>query len=1152
MRVPMGVFLEKVLKTGISIFILSALFVFRANSQFVQVNVESRFGSTSANGFGAFSMLNRPAGITNDSRGFVYIADRDNHCIRKYTNSGGLETIAGIGGFPGYRDGASATALFYQPMDVAASVTGDTIFVVDFGNSRIRMIDLRTNVVRTLAGGATNAVNVDDAIGTLSRFSLPYCIEVWGRDLIVVERNVNPFGRVRRVSMDGTNRVQTLSAGGFTTNPVVPFSLVEVNDITLGPNNQFFAVGNTAHSIFSFNPFTGVGSVIAGSGVAGSNDGIGTAATFRFPWGIEWDGNQTLYITDQNHRVRTMNLTTQLVSTLAGSISGFLDGQGVNAFFSSPAGICVAPGNQIFVADQFNNRLRQVDPQGNVTSRAGGGNLVDGIGLNMRFNDPRGLAIWRDSVLFVADRGNHIIRKVNLVTGRSNIFAGIGTVGNLDGNWNASTFQSPSACLVHNDTLYVTDGNSRVRKIALTGTGLMRGAVTTLTSGMQLGNGNVGMVVYRDTLFLTEAQKNRVIKMALYGNEMGRVKTFLGGGALGQQAGYAEGNGVSALFTNPNALALFRDTLFIGDDQRLVRKVALSGPDYGNTQYFAGKNSTGIPSGGADTSVNVSGLTCLMADKANKIMFAGCGNGRVIGFDISGANKGKAYVVINNQNSTILGAADGQGNTPANGNPLGAKMTSAGSIVFQDSLKYWMLDEDAGRIRFLEGVIPNSPPSFTMTNLVRRRQDTSVRVVRHLARNLSEGANPGESNQRMFFRVSFTNGTIFKTPPRMVLDTLPGGEQTANLVFQTNQFANGTSILRMRLYDNGGTNNGGVDSSEQIICTLIVVPVNQRPTFRIAGNNPIITTVGLFTNVFNGYLSNVSPGHFSEGSQVITAEVTNSDPSKFTAQPSIAILGTGNNRSGDLTFIPTTADTGRVTLFIKLKDNGGTDSGGIDSSVAQQVLLILKPQINSAPTFMGATNQVAINASTRRTVPGWIINISPGTYSYEASQTLTYTIRNSNPLAFTPTGQPEVTPQTIGPLLGGQLTYTPSGNVSGVINCRLIIKDDGGITNGGVDSAATDFTITLNPNGINQNLALEKISIYPNPFIDDISLLGLIEGAYKVFWLNIQGKILASQNLEVSNSKWATTITTPDLTSGFYIIKVENERYSQMLRVVKK
>jgi DNA-binding beta-propeller fold protein YncE len=151
----------------------------------------------------------------------------------------------------------------------------------------------------------------------------------------------------------------------------------------------------------------------AGSSI-GDADGKGTAARFNNPSGIAVDSSGNIFVADsRNNKIRKITSQGE-VDTFAGDVaSGDADGKGTAARFNNPYGIAVDSSGNIFVADVYNNKVRKITSQGVVTTLAGSSKgFVNGKGTTAQFENPVGIAVDTDGNILVADFINHKIRKI--------------------------------------------------------------------------------------------------------------------------------------------------------------------------------------------------------------------------------------------------------------------------------------------------------------------------------------------------------------------------------------------------------------------------------------------------------------------------------------------------------------------------------------------------------------------------------------------------------------------------------------------------------------------------------------------------------------------------------------------------------------------
>ncbi len=287
--------------------------------------------------------------------------------------------------------------------------------------NRIRVIDLVTSLVIALVGSGNDMFA--DGTGTLASFSRPEGVAISPDDAfaLVVEGYSTSSHRVRHVAIA-----------------------------------------------------TGVVTTLAGNG-SGYADGVGTLAKFNLPRGIALspDGKYALIADGQNSRIRRVDMTTKVVSTVAGSTPGFADGVGTNAKLAGFYQIAIdsTGAYALICADQRIRRLDIASLQVTTLAGSGAGGFQDGLGTNAVFNAPHGVSIDPTGTFaLVAEYSNHRIRRIVISTAQVTTLAGTGNASAVDGSGAQATFGFPVAMSIDLRGIFalVADpGNNRIRRIAL-------------------------------------------------------------------------------------------------------------------------------------------------------------------------------------------------------------------------------------------------------------------------------------------------------------------------------------------------------------------------------------------------------------------------------------------------------------------------------------------------------------------------------------------------------------------------------------------------------------------------------------------------------------------------------------------------------------
>ena len=488
-------------------------------------------GTSGFSGDGAAAtaaQLNSPWGVALDGSGNLYIADRQNHRIRKVDSSGNISTVAGTGtsGFSG--DGAAATAAqLYQPTGVALDGAGN-LYIADWANQRIRKVDSSGNI-STVAGTGTQGFSGDTAAATAAQLNAPFSVAVDGAGNLYIADTSNQ--RIRKVDSAG---VITTVAGREQLSSPYGVALD-------GAGNLYIADTDNAriHKMDS----AGVISTVAGSGTEGfsGDGGAAVAAQLHWPRDMAPDGAGNLYIADQgNNRIRKVD-SAGVISTVAGNGTQGYGGDGgaaTAAQLNHPFSVALDAAGNLYIADRGNERIRRVDSAGVISTVAGDGTCCysgdGGAATAARLGAPRSVALDGAGNLYIADRLNHRIRKVDSA-GVISTVAGDGTqgYGGDGGAAMAAQLDSPrGVALDALGNLYIADRNNhRIRKIATVpgfSAGILSTGVITTVAGDGTqgygGDGGAAVAALLDSpndmaldgagnLYIADTENNRIRKV---------------------------------------------------------------------------------------------------------------------------------------------------------------------------------------------------------------------------------------------------------------------------------------------------------------------------------------------------------------------------------------------------------------------------------------------------------------------------------------------------------------------------------------------------------------------------------------------------------------------------------------------------------------
>lgn len=305
-----------------------------------------------------------------------------------------VTTLAGNGEI-GSDDGPDTTARFFAPFGLTTDADGN-IIVADAANNKIRKIT-PGGLVSTIAGDGTPGAK--NGAGNTAQFNFPRGVAIDNAGNILVAdagnnliRKITPAGVVSTVAGDGTD--------GFADGQGILAKFNFPIDLVVDATGNIFLTDGNNSRVRKITPqglVSTLGNVFAG-----------------FPEGIDIDGAGNLYIANVAHHVIQKMTPQGVLTTIAGnSVPGFVDGPAAVAQFTNPEGIAIDANGNLFIGDLSNSAIRKVTPAGEVSTVAGiSPGFRNGVASIAKFNNPSGVAVDKNGIIYVADVNNERIRKI--------------------------------------------------------------------------------------------------------------------------------------------------------------------------------------------------------------------------------------------------------------------------------------------------------------------------------------------------------------------------------------------------------------------------------------------------------------------------------------------------------------------------------------------------------------------------------------------------------------------------------------------------------------------------------------------------------------------------------------------------------------------
>ena len=737
----------------------------------VRTNVTTMAGNGYADymdGTTASPKFYSPTGVALAASGNMYIADSQNHCIRKITASGYVSTFAGSG-VAGFLNGAAAVALFNTPYSIAVDVF-ENVYVTESTSNAVRKIT-PSGIVSTYAGNVTTSGFLDGQ-DTNALFASPKGLGIDSSGNVYVADVIN--NRIRKISTTGL--VTTIAgdgSAGYLDGQGVAAKFNRPNGIAVSSTGIIYVTDTSNNRIRSISS-TGVVTTVAGSGVGGMVNGQGIAAQFNAPRAIALDGSQNIYVVDySNNRIRKIT-NSGSVSTLSGTGSfGAVNGAGTVATFGYPEGIAVDALGNAYAADVINNCIRKITSTGDTSFFVGAGvrGLENGqMGTMATFNSPVAVA-FNGGVTYVIDEFNSCIRKVN--NGIVSTFVGNSASGYADGQGASAYFSNPKGMAIDAaGNIYVADTfNNRIRKVTAAG------VVTTIagdgTAGYADGQGvaakfNNPYSLTLDTagnIYVADTKNNRIRKISTSG-----AVTTIAGYFF---SGYLDGPATVAQFQNPKGIAIDNTTgiLYVTDTtNNRIRKIATDG----TVSTFAG--STAGSADGQGTAANFSNPIGITIDSAGNFYVGDYFNSVVRKV----SNTGLVSTYAGNRISQYL---DGIGNVASFYFPVGVATDPDGNVYVADSYTQRIRKISSVEPYTISPTLPAGMNFNTVTGAI-SGAPTEVRTSMTYTISASNYSGTGTTT------IAFATSTVTSAPsaPTATSQTFCNSATVGNLV------ATGTSL----------------------------------------------------------------------------------------------------------------------------------------------------------------------------------------------------------------------------------------------------------------------------------------------------------------------------------------------------------------------
>lgn len=435
-------------------------------------NGESDFSGDG--GLATMASLSDPLAVAIDNIGNIFIADSENHRIRKVdVKTGIITTVAGRGDDSFDGDGGNALqAALSRPNALVLDGVGN-LFIADGDNNRVRMVDSVTGIITTVAGTGALDFSGEGVAATRGRLFFPDGILLDSSENLIISDSA--AGRIRQFNTN-SQLISTI-AGSLTAKnfgddgPAIEAFISLPTDLTFDNAGNLLFADTNAGDIRLIESGTGTIRHIAGNRDFGFSGDGGDAlnATFAAPTGVAVDKAGNIFIADTlNNRVRRIDAQTNIITTVVGTGEEGFDGDGedaADALLSEPTSLAFDSEGNLYIGDYENFRLRRVDAQTNIITTVAGTGDPDfsgdgGPATEAAITGISDIIFDRQGNIYIADQFNNCVRRIDIKTGIIDTVAGNGDF-NFTGDGgdakNAALALPSNLAIDRQGNLYISD-----------------------------------------------------------------------------------------------------------------------------------------------------------------------------------------------------------------------------------------------------------------------------------------------------------------------------------------------------------------------------------------------------------------------------------------------------------------------------------------------------------------------------------------------------------------------------------------------------------------------------------------------------------------------------------------------------------------------